>query len=194
MERWLSGRKRLTANEVGLKLPRGFESRPLRIYNVSLDDLRESLADDERYKKWVNFYIDQNEFEYLTKTSPEDQWKNLVAQSEAIWPAFLEEILKYADEEKPVIFESVNILPHLARRDLDMSGIVLIGHSAAETLERNKKEPRWGETEELQKLEAETFFNVERPRYKAEAEKNNYPVFETPDEAWETAVSLLMNS
>ena len=30
VERWLSGRKRLTANEVGMKVPRGFESHPLR--------------------------------------------------------------------------------------------------------------------------------------------------------------------
>ncbi len=30
LESWLSGRKRLTANEVGGKTPRGFESRTLR--------------------------------------------------------------------------------------------------------------------------------------------------------------------
>ncbi len=34
MESWLSGRKRLTANEVGDKTPRGFESRTLRQDNL----------------------------------------------------------------------------------------------------------------------------------------------------------------
>ncbi|TAK57726.1 hypothetical protein EPO17_01210 [Patescibacteria group bacterium] len=152
---------------------------------VLLDDLRESLCDDEKYKKWVNFYLDQNEKEYLTKTSNEDMWKNLVAQSEAIWPAFLNKINYYRDEVRPVIFECVNILPHLAKKNLDFDGVVLLGSSYEETLQRNIADPRWGNTLELQTLEAREFFFAERPRYRSEAEKYGYPVFETADEAFD---------
>lgn len=158
---------------------------------VLLDDLREGLATDEKYKKWTNFYLDRDEKEYLTNTSPGEQWNNLVAQSEGLWPAFIDGIEKYSNEEKPVIFECVNILPHLAKRDLGFSGIVLIGSSFELTLERNLKDPRWGNTKELQELEAKTFFFVERPKYKSEAEKYGYPVFEKAEDAYEHCLKLL---
>lgn len=158
---------------------------------VSVDDMREELSKDERYKKWVNYYLDQDEYTYYTTTTHNEQWKNLVAQSEGFWPGVLMRLDKYADEERPVIFEGVNILPHLAHRDLQIPGIAIIGRSFEETFERNKKEPRWGATEELQKLEADAFFNGERPHYKDDAEKFGYPVFETPDEAWTTAIQIL---
>lgn len=159
---------------------------------VLFDDFREDLRETEQYEKWVNFYLDQDEKEYITNTSPEKQWENLVAQSEGLWPAFLQEIEKYKDEEKPVIFECVNLLPYLAKKDLDFPGIVLIGKSYEETLVRNIQSPRWGETLELQKLEAKMFFENERPHYKAEAEKYGYPVFESADEAFEKALILLL--
>jgi len=155
---------------------------------VSLDDLRESLAKDDRYKKWTNFYIDLNEKEYLVSTRPEVQWKNLIKQSEGLWPAFLEEIKKYESENKPVIFECVNILPHLAKRDLDFEGIVLVGSTYEEVLKRNTTDPRWGSTIELQELEARTFFEIERPRYIEEANKYSYRCFEKADDAFEFAL------
>lgn len=158
---------------------------------VCLDDTREELAKEERYRKWANFYLDKNEEEYLTQVPPEEQWQNLVAQSEGLWPALVAEIKKYELEERPVIFECVNLLPHLAKRDLPFPGVVLIGKSLEETLERNLADPRWGETPELIRLEAKTFFEVERPRYRAEAEKYGYPVFESADLAWAIALELL---
>lgn len=149
---------------------------------VSLDDMRGKLVQDERYKKWVNFYLDKDEKEYYSNTSAEERWNDLVAQSEGLWPAIQEEIGKYADETRSVIFEGVNLLPHLMHRDFrEMTGIVLIGDTFENIFSRNKNDPRWGETEELQKLEAEAFFNDERPRYKAEAEKYGYAVFEDGD-------------
>lgn len=151
---------------------------------VLFDDFRENLAKNDQYRKWTNFYLDVDEKEYLTKTNHKKQWENLVAQSEGLWPAFLQEIEKYKNETKPVIFECVNILPHIAKRDLDFNGVVLIGKSYEEILERNKQSPRWGNTIELQELEAKAFFEVERPYYKAEAEKYGYPVFESADEAF----------
>ena len=158
---------------------------------VLLDDLRKPLKADEKYKKWVNFYWDQDEETYFTKTDPEQMWKNLVAQSEALWPAFLQKIQEYAAEKRPVIFECVNMLPHICYRDLDFPGICLIGSSYEQTFERNKKDPHWGKTLRLQELEAKMFFYVERPRYKSEAEKYGYPVFETSDDAFETALKFL---
>lgn len=158
---------------------------------VSVDDMREELSKDERYKKWVNYYLDQDEKTYYTTTTYDEQWKNLVAQSEGFWPGILTGLAQYANEDRPVIFEGVNILPHLAHRDLQIPGIAIIGRSLKETFERNKKEPRWGATEELQKLEADAFFNGERPHYKDDAEKFGYPVFQTPDEAWATAIQIL---
>lgn len=158
---------------------------------VFLDDYREELASDERYIKWVNFYIDQDLETYYTTTSPEDEWKNLVAQSEAVWPAFLERIDSYADEERPVIFECVNLLPHLIKKDLDFPCVVLIGSSYDETLERNTQDPRWGSTEGEIELNSKSFFFVERPKYFEEAQKYGYPVFETSDEAFQTALDFL---
>ena len=111
---------------------------------------------------------------------------------EGLWPAFLQEIEKYKNEEKPVIFECVNILPHLAKKDLNFSGIVLIGRSYEEILERNKKSPRWGSTPELQELEAKLFFEVERPRYRAEAEKYEYDFFEDYNLAFKKAEILIL--
>ncbi len=158
---------------------------------VLLDDLREDLAKDNRYKKWTDFYWNKDEKEYLTKTPANEQWNNLVAQSEGLWPAFLEKINNYIAETRPVIFECVNILPHIAKRDIDFPGIVLIGYSLEETFERNKKDPRWGKTKELQELEAKAFFSIERPRYKSEAEKYGYIVFEKADDAIEYCLMVL---
>ena len=161
---------------------------------VSLDDFREALVFDERYKKWVEFYLDQDEELYLKTTSPEQMWANLVAQSEAVWPAFMEQINSYADEESPVIFECVNILPHLAHKDLSFPGVCMIGASYEEILARNIEEPRWGDTKELQEQEAKMTFTIERPYYKSEAEKYGIPVFENFDEAFKMALVLLNSS
>lgn len=158
---------------------------------ILLDDFREDLSADDDYKKWTNFYLDQDEKTYLTTISSENQWNNLVVQSEGLWPAFLNEISKFKDELKPVIFECVNLLPHLVNKDLDFECVVLIGSTYDETFERNKKEPRWGNTLELQELEAKYFFYVERPHYKEEALKYGYPIFERADDAVDYCVNIL---
>ena len=158
---------------------------------VILDDFREELSSNEQYKKWTNFYLDQDEKTYLSSTNSEKQWENLIAQSEGLWPAFLKEISKFQNKSKPVIFECVNMFPHLVKRDLGFQGVVLIGSSFEEVLKRNIESPRWGNTLELQKLEANTFFNIERPRYKEEALRYGYPTFERADDAIEYCLDLL---
>lgn len=159
---------------------------------VFMDDFREELSKDDKYKKWTNFYLDKDEKEYLTNTSDEQLWNNLVIQSEGLWPAFIAEINKYQEEIKPVIFECVNIMPHLAKKDFNFPLIVLTGSSFNETFERNKKEPRWGNTLELQELEAKVFWYVERNKYIGEANKYGYSVFENTNEALEYALKLLI--
>lgn len=158
---------------------------------VYLDDFREELASDEQYRKWVNFYLDQDEVTYYTTTTPEDEWKNLVAQSEALWPAFLKEIDSFAEEERTVIFECVNLLPHLVKRDLPFPCVVLVGTSYEETLARNREEPRWGSTEQEIELNAKSFWYTERPKYCEEGKRCGFPVFETPDAAHHAALMLL---
>jgi len=158
---------------------------------VMIDDFRESLAADERYKKWVNFFLDKNEEKYYKEISLSEQWNNIVLQSEGLWPVFLEKINSFKEEKKPMIFECVNILPHLAKKDLDFPGIVLLGKSYEDILMRNIKDPRWGKTRDLQEMEAKSFFEVERPHYKAEAEKFGYMCFDTADEAFDTAFKML---
>ena len=151
---------------------------------VLLDDLREKISSDKKYKKWTNFYFDKDEEEYLSNHSPEKRWQDFVLQSEGLWSAFMAEIKKYENETRPVIFECVNLLPHLTKQHLDFPGVVLVGESYEETLKRNKDDPRWGNTEKLQIMEAKNFFFEEGPLFKKEAEKYGYPVFKNADEAF----------
>lgn len=157
---------------------------------ISTDNMREEMYKDPQYKEWVNFYLDKDEKEYYTTTSPEEVWNNLVRQSEALWPFILKRILSHA-ENKPIIFEGVNILPHLAKRDLPFDGVVLIGKSKQDVFDRLKEDHRWENTEELWKLESESFFEVERPQYKEEALKNGYQYFETSEDAYDTCIKFL---
>jgi len=158
---------------------------------VLLDDFREDLAKDEKYKNFVNFYFNKDELEYYAKASPENQWNDFINQSKGLWPAFLDKINEYKDETKPVFFECVNLLPFIVKNNFDITTVVLVGKSYEETLKRNMEEPRWGKNKELQEIEAKSFFYNERPRYEAEAEKYNCPVFESADEAFDKICSMI---
>lgn len=148
--------------------------------HIKIDDWREEIRKSSELEKWVDFFWNQDEKEYWKTTSCDQQWENLRKQSEAFWPIFLQKIKEIQGSGKDAIFEGVNILPHLAHRDLDFGGIFLLGESFEIILERNKKDPRWGETNELQTLEAEAFWNCERPKYKHEAEKYGFKTFSDP--------------
>jgi len=128
----------------------------------------------------------------LFEHRPDVQWKNLVNQSEGLWPGILEKVRQYENEPRPVIFEGVNLLPHLAHMDLPgVPGIAILGSSLQETLKRNTERPRWGNTLELQTMEAEAFFNIERPRYEQESKKYGCQTFDTAEAAWATALNFL---
>ncbi len=84
-------------------------------------------------------------------------------------------------------------MPHLAHQDLDFHGIVLLGDSEQIVLERCRKNPRWGKTDELQKKEAKWFFVHEGTIYRKEANKYGYKVFNDSEKAEIELLRLLKN-
>lgn len=158
---------------------------------VHLDDLREELATDETYKKWVHFYLDQDQETYHNTYSPEEKRKHLVEQSEALWPAFYQKIESYKDVEQPVIFECVNLLPHLVHQHLAFPCIVLVTETYEEVFKRNTKSPRWGGEKKLIEMNSKDFFFVERPYYIEEAKKYNDPVCSNMEDAYKLALNFL---
>lgn len=159
-------------------------------FHFDVDTLRKEMSKDPQLEYWVNFFWNQDEEEYLKNTPCEKHWENLVKQSEAFWPTILNKVNELEKSHKAVIIEGVNILPHLAKGDFKFPGIYLLGKSFEEIFERNKQNPRWGQTEQLQKLEAELFFNCERPKYKDEAEKYGYKTFDNSNDAEKEVLKL----
>lgn len=166
-------------------------ARKISIEHISIDDWREEMRDNLELKKFVDFYWSQDEEEYWRTTSCDQQWENLRKQSEAFWPTILKKIKDVQKSGKGAIFEGVNMLPHLAYQDLDFQGIVLLGESLEKILERNKQNPRWGNTKELQAKEAEAFWGCERHNYKHEAEKCGFKTFSDPLVAEKELLKLL---
>lgn len=76
-------------------------------------------------------------------------------------------------------------------RDLSFSGVYLLGESFEETYRRNKEDPRWGNTEALQKKEAEMFYYCEGEKCKKEAEQYNFKSFSDIMEAEKELLSIL---
>ena len=156
---------------------------------VSSEDIRHELRLDPKYTEATNFWKNKNKRTYYIKTSYGQQWKNLVTQSEQLWEGILEKINSYKDEERPVIFEGVSLLPHLVHKDLDFPCAVIIGASLESVIEGNKEKPKWESTElELQSV---ALFLGDQPYFKAEAEKYNYPVFKNDDEAFKETLKIL---
>jgi predicted kinase len=160
--------------------------------HINLDELRCSeMIRNPELKPWVEFFINKDEVSYWQNTNCEEDWENLKKQSEAFWPTILNKIKDVQNSGKSAIFEAVNILPHLAHRDLDFKGVFLLGESFEIIFERNKKDPRWGKTEELQRIEADRFFNCESKMYEQEAEKYGFKAFNSAEEAEEEIKNLL---
>lgn len=63
---------------------------------------------------WVNYYWNKDPKGHLASTSCEEQWNDLVKQSDAFWPPTKAHIELIMNQNPSVIFESVNLLPHLA--------------------------------------------------------------------------------
>lgn len=178
-------------------------------YCLETDNLYEELGRDPRFKEWASFFEDNDEHAYYTENDPKKQWAILAEMHEKLWPGVLEKIRAYEAGKIPLksriagflrnpsakkrllIFEGINILPRLAKKDLGFPGVVLAGKSFEEVLERNRARPRWGKTEEMIRMGAEAFWSVERPHYIAEAESCGYKIFEDADEAYEEILGML---
>jgi hypothetical protein len=184
VEKIESGGKSYLANKI---------AKSLGITNIKMDAIRDEMVKDPVLEPWVNFFWHKNEAEYYPTTHPEEQWQNIVNQSEAFWPTMKRKIEETLASGKPAIFEGVNLLPHLMR-ELSIKGVVILGNSEEETFERIKADPRWGKSEELQRLKADAFFNVERPRYEAEAKKYGYPTFDGPEDAEAELIRLIQQT
>lgn len=127
-------------------------------FHFDLDTLRKEMSQGPKLKYWVDFFFNQNEEKYLKETSCEEHWQNLVEQSESFWPTIVNKVNEIMSIRKSAIFEGVNILPHLAKKDFNFPGIFLLGKSSEEIFQRNQQNPRWGKTEQLQRLEAKIIF------------------------------------
>ncbi len=163
-------------------------SKEFNLPILSVDKFRKEMIQDSELKKWVYFYWNIDEKEYYTNTTCNKQWENLVNQSEAFWQ-FTKEKIADALRTEPHIVEGVNLLPHLMS-ETDLQGLILLGESEKRIFRRIRANPRWGETVELQKLEAEAFFHCEGSWYRKEAEKYNYSVFTDTNEAYDYQVNL----
>jgi 2-phosphoglycerate kinase len=157
---------------------------------LDVDTLRSKMRLDPKLKIWVDFFFNLDEKAYYKTVSSDQQWQNMVDQSEAFWPTIKSELQQCLSHGQ-YIFEGVNLLPHLVK-ELGLQGAVLLGESFEQVLERNKRNPRWGDTEELQKMEAESFFSCEREKYREEAEKYNFKWFENNEEAYQYLKKLAL--
>jgi len=156
----------------------------LPIHVVSIDEFRKEFAKDPKLKYWVDILWNENEEEYWKTTNYEKDIKNLIGQSEAFWPSILNIIKKTKKNHEHAIFEAVNIQPHLAKKDLDFSGLFLINEDYKTLIERFKKNPRWGKTDKLQKLEIEYLLKHDVAFIKKEAKKYGYKVFNNSNDAF----------
>lgn len=155
----------------------------LLIHVVSIDDFRKEFAKDPKLKYWVDILWNKNEEEYWKTITYEKDIQNLTNQSEAFWPSILKIIKKTKKDYKDAIFEAVNIQPHLAKRDLDFPGFLFINEDYETLLKRFKKNPRWGKTERLQRLEIEHLLKHDIQFIKKEAKKYGYKVFSNSADA-----------
>lgn len=155
---------------------------------VSVDSLRSEMLNDPKLEKWANFFWNQDEEKYYNETSCNEQWQNLVNQSEAFWPTILSKI---AEIKKPFILEGVNVLPHLVKKDLQIDGVCLLVESEKIVFERLKVNSRWGNTDELKRTEAKAFYNCEGIKYKNEALEHGFQVFTNVNDAEEELLRMI---
>lgn len=164
-------------------------SKKLDIPVLKVDDLRKEMAEDPELKKWVMFFWDTDEKQHYTETSCQQQWQNIVNQSEAFWEFTKKRIQEFLVTNTGIV-EGVSLLPHLVA-ELSLKGIVLTGESEQALFNRIKQSPRWGQTEELQRMEAKAFYQCEGKHYQQEAEKYGFPTFSSADEAEKVLVELI---
>lgn len=148
----------------------------LGMRHVKIDDLWDTVEHDPVLGYWFNYFWHKDEAEYYRTSPPEKIWQDIVDQSEAFWVTAKKHIEQILVEGRPAIFEGVSLLPHLMQQ-IPIKGIVLIAASEHQIFDRLKTKPRWSDKEELQRVEAHAFFNIESVNYAEQAKKYNYPLF-----------------
>lgn len=133
-------------------------------------------------KQWIEYYIKDES--YFSTVSPDEHWNNIIAQSEKYWNTLRVEIRKL---NGPAIIEATQLLPRYIKElkeVMDIDGVCLLPGSLSETVRRNKLKFRNGmsdKSEELKEQEANLIYNVEMPRYRGEAKRNEVEFFTDSD-------------
>ena len=149
----------------------------INVLVVSTDDFRVEMAKNPDLEKWVNLFWKLDEQNYWETTSYEKDSQLLMEQSEAFFPTILEKLEGLKKQNENLIIEGVNLLPHLVGK-LGLPGFFLISEDYEAIFERLKSDPRWGQTDELQTLEAKFFIEYDARFIKEQAAKYDYKVFD----------------
>ena len=150
---------------------------------VEMDSFRKEFAKNPELDEWVKVFSSKDETKYWKETTKEVHLQNLISQSEVFWPEIIKKVNEVKKNYEHAVFEAVNILPHLAHKDFNFPGLFLVQENMDTLLKRLNKTPRWGKTQEEQEAEAKAFIEWETQYIRDEADKYNYPVFKTTDEA-----------
>lgn len=148
----------------------------LSIYCLHIDEMWAPYREDPQLKPWIDLYWNKDEATYWAHATYESHIKDLENQSNAFWPKTLERIHTIQAQHEHALFEGVNILPELSRRDLDFPGLFMVVKDQKTMFTRLKEHPRWGKTEELQRLEAKYFVEYDGQYIRQGAQRYGYPV------------------
>ena len=162
----------------------------LGLVHVKMDDLWDTLAKDPVLEPWLNYFWHKDEAEYYHTTTRDEQWRDIVNQSEAFWETAKKHMEKIVAKGQPAIFEGVNLLPHLMC-NCSLKGVVLLASSKSQVFERLKANPRWSDKVDLQQIEAAAFFEGENAHYATEAGRYGYPAFSDPSAAEAELIKLI---
>lgn len=164
-------------------------SQEMGTLHICTDKLRKKITfNDESFFVWKEFFISKPS-EYWDLVTGEEYVKDCRLQTEAFWPKLVEEIKQLQLEHVAVIFEGVDMLPDLVRRDLDLEGIYLVCKSEGESYLRNKE--RWGESDKLLQRESVLYATDEAMEIRRLAGEFGYKVFSNSQEAEAELLSLL---
>ena len=162
----------------------------LNIKHIKIDDIRDIFRNDRKLEKSVNFFRNQDENEYWIITSCKQHVRNIVKQTEELWPHILEQIIKIQNKHEHVIFEGVQLLPKLTRKYLKMDGFYMIPPDIETIYIRLVAHKRWGDTNDLKRKEAKCFFEGDCMYIKEESRKYGYKVFENIEDGGKELANL----
>lgn len=159
----------------------------LNIYLLNIDEL------DFKTKKavyWRNYYLSQNEYDYLSTVSYEKYIKDQIDRAESYLPEVIEIFNSLKNTHENILIEGIYLHPHLVKKAFNFPGFYLIQENRNILLKRLIETPRWSTTQQLQEMEAEKIIAYDIPYINKEAKKYGYKVFNNSQEAIEELNSL----